>query len=65
MQCPDGDFACGQICVPMSWRCDGRIDCESKVDEQNCNKTKTALTCDSTQVGGDEGPYQLKNHRLL
>ncbi|CCD70327.1 EGF-like domain-containing protein [Caenorhabditis elegans] len=31
-QCQDGR------CIPMSWRCDGDIDCQNEEDEKNCPK---------------------------
>lgn len=50
VQCPQGDFQCGQICIPETWRCDGRIDCDSGTDEQGCSGMEIPV-CATSQVG--------------
>ncbi|KAF1766393.1 hypothetical protein GCK72_006350 [Caenorhabditis remanei] len=36
---PEHAFKCQDgRCIPMSWRCDGDIDCQNEEDEKNCPK---------------------------
>ncbi|PIC45037.1 hypothetical protein B9Z55_005196 [Caenorhabditis nigoni] len=38
--CKADSFKCeDNRCIPMSWRCDGDIDCQNEEDEKNCPKT--------------------------
>ena len=36
--CLVDEFTCHDtLCIPMSWRCDGLIDCDDELDEANCD----------------------------
>lgn len=38
--CSADEFKCSSDgCIPLSWRCDGKIDCITGVDEENCTNT--------------------------
>lgn len=49
VDCPEGDIPCGQTCVPKTWKCDGRVDCEGAADELGCPESHL-LICPSTHV---------------
>lgn len=39
--CKPSEFHCGgrlNQCVPNSWKCDGKADCENGADETSCSK---------------------------
>lgn len=50
-ECGSSDsFACNdERCIPMSWRCDGDIDCADEEDERNCpseiDRNRTLISC--------------------
>lgn len=45
--CGPAEFSCGDRlnrCVPASWRCDGKADCENGADERSCGKLSPLLS---------------------
>ncbi|XP_066260386.1 LDL receptor repeat-containing protein egg-2-like [Euwallacea similis] len=36
LQCPENTFNCENMCISLSKRCDGRVDCSNLLDEKNC-----------------------------
>ena len=43
VSCGSDEFLCGdQECIPVSWQCDGNLDCSDGLDEwpENCNNRK-------------------------
>lgn len=37
-ECATNQFTCGDgRCIPLSFRCDGDVDCENGADEQKCS----------------------------
>lgn len=43
----DSQFNCGapvNQCIPKSWHCDGKADCDNGADETNCSKYPTKKT---------------------
>ncbi|XP_065055467.1 low-density lipoprotein receptor-related protein 4-like isoform X1 [Rhopilema esculentum] len=44
-KCKDGQWKClnSSSCIPVSWKCDGRVDCSNGTDEYNCGKTTCPL----------------------
>uniref|UniRef100_A0A3P9PJ83 Low-density lipoprotein receptor-like n=1 Tax=Poecilia reticulata TaxID=8081 RepID=A0A3P9PJ83_POERE len=50
--CMESQFNCGaplNQCIPKSWHCDGKADCDNAADERNCSKYPTST--DSYLVG--------------
>lgn len=44
--CRPTEFSCGDRlnqCVPTTWRCDGKADCENGADEESCGKLSYLL----------------------
>ncbi|XP_050312329.1 uncharacterized protein LOC126747627 [Anthonomus grandis grandis] len=37
LKCPESTFNCGNMCISVTKRCDGRIDCLNMEDEINCD----------------------------
>ena len=54
--CKPGQFSCGDICIPMKWRCDGNKDCNNGKDELGCvtSPTKT-LQCEGGKFACADG----------
>lgn len=46
LHCP-GQFSCEQtppLCIPESWKCDGRHDCSNGLDEENCTDNPNVIS---------------------
>lgn len=46
--CRPTEFSCGDRlnqCVPSTWRCDGRADCENGADEESCGTSLLIIGC--------------------
>ncbi|KAG5895356.1 hypothetical protein JTB14_003153 [Gonioctena quinquepunctata] len=37
LECPQGTFNCGNMCILEKKRCDGVMDCSNRTDEENCD----------------------------
>uniref|UniRef100_A0A3B4AFY2 EGF-like domain-containing protein n=1 Tax=Periophthalmus magnuspinnatus TaxID=409849 RepID=A0A3B4AFY2_9GOBI len=54
VKCKEYQWQCGDDsqCIPLSWRCDGKEDCENGKDEDQCSERKCAphlYTCGSSE----------------
>ena len=54
--CKADQFSCGDMCVPMKWRCDGNKDCTNGQDEVGCKtETKKTLQCEAGKFACADG----------
>lgn len=52
--CRESEYSCGlpmNQCVPQSWHCDGKADCDNGADEDNCSTSHR-------HKHRDDSPYQ-------
>ena len=42
--CPSNTFQCSDMCIPISWVCDGTHDCADGRDELRCDTNATVST---------------------
>ena len=38
VSCSALQFACSNKCIPLTWQCDGDMDCQGGEDEKGCGK---------------------------
>ncbi|XP_041465960.1 low-density lipoprotein receptor-related protein 4-like isoform X1 [Lytechinus variegatus] len=41
-RCLEDEYSCEDLCLPLSWQCDGLPDCPDQSDELNCDPTEDA-----------------------
>ena len=51
-RCPTGFYECpaDRACQPAAWKCDGVIDCEGGLDEQDCGTKPAPVTSKCSPV---------------
>ena len=49
--CLEDEFTCNDtVCIPISWRCDGLVDCDDELDETSCDSDKAGQNNNDSNI---------------